>query len=84
MFTSAQATTIFGVGNVLLGVGGMLGNFFGGITKQSTGGFDYAFLLVLGASLATLLLSLFMENERKAAVTASLTSKHTRLQLPTL
>jgi predicted MFS family arabinose efflux permease len=65
MFTSAQATTIFGIGNVLLGIGGMVGNFFGGITKQSTGNFDSVFLLVLASSFGTLLLSLFMGKEHK-------------------
>jgi predicted MFS family arabinose efflux permease len=66
IFTSAQATTIFGLGNVLLGIGGMLGNFFGGITKQSTDNFDSVLLLVLASSLATLLLSLFMGTEQKS------------------
>jgi hypothetical protein len=43
----------------------MVGNFFGGVTKQSTGDFDSVFLLVLFSSLATLLLSLFMGKERE-------------------
>jgi hypothetical protein len=36
------------------------------MTKQSSGDFDNVFLLVLIASLVTLLLSLFMREERSA------------------
>jgi len=64
LYSADDTSAVFGVGNVLLGLGGVAGNLVGGISRQNTGDFDGVFGLVLAAALATLALSFFMRNER--------------------
>jgi predicted MFS family arabinose efflux permease len=53
------------MGNVLLGLGGMAGNYFAGLSREYTGSFETTYWIVLAAAAATLILSLVMRNERK-------------------
>lgn len=58
-------TIIFGVSNVTLGLGGMLGNLIGGMLKQSTGSFFWTYVVVIVAALALALLSLMLPSEEQ-------------------
>jgi predicted MFS family arabinose efflux permease len=65
IFSKEEATSVFGIGNVLLGLGGMVGNYFAGLAREYTGSFETTYWIVLVAAVATLVLSLVMRNERK-------------------
>ncbi|MBI3900163.1 MAG: MFS transporter [Gammaproteobacteria bacterium] len=62
-FRGAGATTLSGVTNVLAGVGGVIGNLSGGMTKQLFGSFSTVYFVILCAALTALLLSLLMRGE---------------------
>ncbi len=53
-FHGRSATTIFGFGNVLLGLGSMAGNYLGGATKDALGSFQLIYLISLGAGIVLL------------------------------
>jgi predicted MFS family arabinose efflux permease len=67
LYSAREATQVFGIANVVLGIGGMLGNYLGGMTRQASGSFETVFLMVLVAALATLALSVTVRNERQPA-----------------
>lgn len=64
IFSHEEATSVFGIGNMLLGLGGMAGNYFAGLSREYTGSFETTYWIVLAAAIATLVLSLVMRNER--------------------
>ncbi len=64
IFSHEEATSVFGIGNVLLGLGGMAGNYFAGLSREYSGSFETTYWIVLAAAVATLVLSLVMRNER--------------------
>jgi MFS family permease len=49
--SGAQATMAFGIANVTLGLGGMLGNLLGGWSRTGTGTFVWIYLAVAAAAL---------------------------------
>lgn len=49
--SGAQATMVFGIANVTLGLGGMLGNFLGGWSRTGTGTFVWIYLAVAATAL---------------------------------
>ena len=65
IFSKDEATSVFGIGNVLLGLGGMVGNYFAGLSREHTGSFETIYWGVLATAIASLVLSLVMRNERK-------------------
>jgi hypothetical protein len=48
-------TRAFGIANVLIGLGGMLGNFLGGASKELVGSFAPLYLCIAGLLLVQLL-----------------------------
>jgi predicted MFS family arabinose efflux permease len=64
-FRGDAATLLFGLGNIALGLGGMLGNVVGGYGKSLAGSFTPIYAIVALASLALVLLALATPNERR-------------------
>ncbi|RWL94330.1 MAG: MFS transporter [Mesorhizobium sp.] len=62
-FDPTASTTVFGVGNVLLGLSTTLGGFFGGFAKSVFGTFHPVYLSVSVVSLGLVLLTLFLKRE---------------------
>ncbi|WP_366553655.1 MFS transporter [Aquibaculum sediminis] len=60
-----RATAIFGIANVTLGLGGVIGNYLGGIVKDATGTFIWVYVAVAvtGVLLGLLALSLPRESD---------------------
>lgn len=63
--SAASATAIFGLGNIFLGGGGMLGNFAGGYLKTETGTFVWTYAIILLAAGVLFLLTIALRNERR-------------------
>ena len=58
-----QATVIFGVANVTLGIGGMIGNYMGGIAADLTGTFVWIYAAVAVSMVVLTLVSLLLPPE---------------------
>lgn len=69
-FRGDAATLLFGIGNIALGLGGLLGNFGGGYAKALTGSFAPLYGLVLAAAALQVLLALATPNERRQVLLA--------------
>lgn len=54
---------IFGLGNVMLGLGAMTGNMIGGVTKEATGSFQFSYSLAAGTALVLLPVTLLLKSE---------------------
>ncbi len=63
---SGTITLVFGVSNVTLGLGGMMGNLVGGMLKESTGSFFWTYVVVIAAALTLALLSQLLPDEHSA------------------
>lgn len=63
-FRGESATLLFGVGNIALGLGGLLGNVIGGFAKAETGSFTPIYMIVAASALALIGLALVTPNER--------------------
>ncbi|HSP24339.1 MAG TPA: MFS transporter [Saliniramus sp.] len=59
----AQATVIFGVANVTLGIGGMVGNYVFGVVASVTGTFVWVYIAIAAAALLLALLSIMLPAE---------------------
>lgn len=66
VFVDGSAALVFAFGNIALGLGGIVGNIIGGYTKVFTGSFEMNYLIMLGASVCSALLSAVMPSERQA------------------
>jgi predicted MFS family arabinose efflux permease len=64
-FRGDTATLLFGIGNIALGLGGLLGNIAGGYAKSLGGSFAPIYALVALAALSLVLLALATPNERR-------------------
>lgn len=62
--TEKQSTVVFGIGNILLGLGSMLGNLAGGSLKEFTGTFEWTYILVALAAVGSAALTAPLPNER--------------------
>ncbi|MER9203879.1 hypothetical protein NKH74_32920 [Mesorhizobium sp. M0933] len=62
-FDPAASTTVFGVGNVFLGLSTTLGGFFGSFAKSVFGTFHPIYLSVSVVSLGLVVLTLFLKRE---------------------
>ncbi|MGV1832995.1 MFS transporter [Agrobacterium vitis] len=69
-FSGGRAALVFAFGNIALGLGGIVGNTLGGLLKVSSGSFEPIYLLMLGASVCSALLSAIMPSERQVQGTA--------------
>lgn len=61
--TPTQATVVFGIGNVTLGLGSMLGNFVGGWSKTVFGTFLWTYVSIVCIALLSIAMSWFLPNE---------------------
>ncbi len=64
-FRGDAATLLFGLGNIALGLGGLLGNVIGGYGKSIAGSFTPIYAIVALAAVILVLLALATPNERR-------------------
>ena len=69
-FGSGSAALVFAFGNIALGLGGIVGNAFGGWLKVSSGSFAPIYIVMLAAAVASAALSAAMPCEKRARVEA--------------
>ncbi|HWT97074.1 MAG TPA: MFS transporter, partial [Terriglobales bacterium] len=69
-FKGDAATLLFGIGNIALGLGGLLGNLGGGYARSLMGSFAPVYGLVLVAAVVQILLALVTPNERRQVLLA--------------
>jgi hypothetical protein len=62
---------LFGIGNIALGLGGLLGNLIGGYAKSVLGSFTPVYGVITAAALLLVLLALVTPNERRRQVKLS-------------
>ncbi|MBC3887709.1 MFS transporter [Acetobacterium paludosum] len=63
-----KTAKLFGLMNLSLGVGSMIGNYAGGYIKKMTGSFSLAFQLMLVMSILTVLICIFIKSDRNEEV----------------
>lgn len=66
VYGQGSAALVFAFGNIALGLGGIIGNILGGALKVSTGSFEPIYMVMLGAAVASIVLSSLMPSERRA------------------
>lgn len=66
--SGASATLLFGLGNIAIGLGGLIGNVVGGFARDWSGSFTPIYAIIALAALAQIGLALLTPNERKQAV----------------
>lgn len=64
-FSGASATMLFGLGNIALGLGGLIGNVVGGYAQEATGSFILIYGAIALASTLQIGLALATPNERR-------------------
>jgi MFS family permease len=69
--SGAQATRAFGIANVMLGLGGMLGNLIGGWSRTGTGTFVWIYLAVAATALVLAALAAALPAEGREGDRAS-------------
>ncbi len=69
-FGPGGATLVFALGNIALGVGGIVGNLLGGALRESIGSFEPVYLITLGAAVCAGLLSAMLPSERRFGLEA--------------
>jgi hypothetical protein len=69
-FGGGSAALVFAFGNIALGLGGIVGNAFGGWLKVSSGSFAPIYIVMLAAAVASAALSAVMPCEKRARVEA--------------
>lgn len=63
-FGPRNAALVFAFGNIARGIGGTVGNILGGVLKEVTGSFVPIYMIMLGAALFSVGLSLAVPSER--------------------
>ncbi|WP_284164179.1 MFS transporter [Frigidibacter sp. SD6-1] len=66
VFGQGSAALVFAFGNIALGLGGIVGNILGGALKVSSGSFEPIYMVMLGAAVASAVLSMLMPSEQRA------------------
>ncbi len=66
VFGQGSAALVFAFGNIALGLGGIVGNILGGALKVSSGSFEPIYMVMLGAAVASAVLSFLMPSEQRA------------------
>jgi predicted MFS family arabinose efflux permease len=69
IYKGGTAAIVFALGNVSLGMGGIVGNALGGWLKGVYGSFEWIYVVILTASLASMMMSIVMRNEQKVSYT---------------
>lgn len=64
-FAGGSATLLFGLGNIALGLGGLIGNVAGGYAKEATGSFTLIYGVIAVAAILQIALALVTPNERR-------------------
>jgi predicted MFS family arabinose efflux permease len=67
-FGSGSAALVFAFGNIALGLGGIIGNAFGGWMKQSSGSFAPIYVVMLAAAVASAGLTAVLPSEKRAGL----------------
>lgn len=67
-YPARMTVPIFGVSNVMLGLGAMTGNMIGGLSREATGSFQTSYMLAAGTAMALLLISLMLGTKKRAGV----------------
>jgi predicted MFS family arabinose efflux permease len=62
-YKGPSATTLFAVGNIALGLGGMFGNFLGGALRDATGSFMTIYQIIVAGAVASAILALVLPSE---------------------
>lgn len=65
LFSVRAATLLFGVGNIALGLGALIGNVSGGYLKDVFGSFAPIYGIILATAIAQIILALMTPNERR-------------------
>jgi len=60
-----RSTVVFGVGNILLGVGAMIGNYVGGFLRTATGTFEWTYILVIVGMVGAIVTTVALPCERR-------------------
>jgi MFS family permease len=68
--TPAQSTVIFGIANVALGLGSMLGNFIGGWSRTYFGTFYWTYVAILAVAILSVIITWLLPNERGVSTPA--------------
>lgn len=71
IYRGDTATLLFGIGNIALGLGGLLGNLIGGYAKSVLDSFTPVYGVITAAALLLVLLALVTPNERRRQVKLS-------------
>jgi MFS family permease len=76
--TPTQATVVFGIGNVTLGLGSMLGNFVGGWSKTVFGTFLWIYVSIVFIAIISIALSWILPNENSVVAEAEVNACRAR------
>ncbi len=68
VYRNGTAALVFSFGNVALGFGGIAGNLAGGWLKETSGTFEWIYVVILAAAIGSVVVSLAMRNERFMAL----------------
>lgn len=66
-YPTKATALIFGMGNVMLGLGAMTGNFLGGVVKDESGSFQQIYIVALVSAAALIVLAIFLRRPRAAS-----------------
>jgi len=61
VFSAHSIVTVFGIGNLLLGLAGAIGNYAGGVIKQATGSFTISLSMMLAFILIAVMLAWWLK-----------------------
>jgi MFS family permease len=66
-YPTKATALIFGMGNVMLGLGAMTGNFLGGVLKDESGSFQQIYIVALVSAAALIVLAIFLRRPGAAS-----------------
>jgi predicted MFS family arabinose efflux permease len=66
-YPTRATALIFGMGNVMLGLGAMTGNFLGGVLKDESGSFQQIYIVALVSAAALIVLAIFLRRPGAAS-----------------
>jgi hypothetical protein len=69
--SAALAVTLFGVANIMQGVGGMLGNYCAGLLASLSGSFVAVYAVIAGVAVVLAVLTVCLPNEHGTRQLAS-------------
>ncbi|NKK72838.1 hypothetical protein GFM13_21160 [Rhizobium leguminosarum bv. viciae] len=63
-YPSNATAMIFGIGNVMLGLGAMKGNFLGGVIKDESGSFQLIYIAAAALAVLLVLIASFLKTPK--------------------